>query len=66
MANLVCPRCGTSCFRYLYGCEHDGPCFYLSLGRFDADAYAHRLDHVKNSPEFQRWINAEWDNLFGT
>jgi hypothetical protein len=68
MANLVCPRCGATAFRYLYGCEFAGPCYFPSLGRFDAEAYAHRYDRIQNSPTFQRSIqlmNAEWDKVFG-
>jgi hypothetical protein len=62
---LICPLCHVSCFRFLYGCEHDGPCYFPRLGKFDAEAYAHRMDHVKNSPEFQRMMeHVDWEKVF--
>ena len=65
MANLVCPKCGAMVFRFLYGCEFSGPCYFPALGRFDAHAYEHRMDNVKNSPTFERGMKAEWDKVFG-
>lgn len=65
MANLVCPKCGAIAFRYIYGCEFDGPCYYPSLPKFDHEAYAHRYDDMKNSPEFIARVNADWDRVFG-
>jgi hypothetical protein len=66
MAGLTCPRCGALAFRYLYGCEYEGPCYFHNLGRFDAEAYSYRLDDVKNSPDFLARLNADWDKVFGT
>jgi hypothetical protein len=63
--NLVCPRCNKTCFRFLFGCEHDGACYFPNLGKFDAYAYAHRGDNLKNSPIFEKYVMADWDRIFG-
>jgi hypothetical protein len=65
VANLVCPKCNATAFQFLYGCKFDGPCYYPSLGKFDAEAYAHRFDALKNSPEFVKRMSEDWDKVFG-
>ena len=64
MTNFCCEHCGISSFgTRLYGCkEPDRPC---GQPPFDAEAYAHRYDGLKNSPEFIKRLEDDWDKVFG-
>ena len=63
MANMICKHCGRMVFEYIYGCKE--PDRLCGLPPFDAEAYAHRYDGIKNSPEFIKRFQTDWDKVFG-
>jgi hypothetical protein len=61
--HLTCPKCWETAFKFLFGCEAEGPC-YMNQGRFDAEAFARGNAAMKNSPEFLKLVDATWDKVF--
>ena len=66
-SSLVCKKCDRTCFIFTeYGCSDPACPYEKSLGplRSDEEVRKARMATMKNSPEFEKYIDLVWDKVF--